>query len=152
MMTSQISLFPHAMEPATFVVDVSVARTWMARRFATKYTIDVMSTLIRASAIAPRGLVLDLADEMLLHERQGYYSSSQTDAELMILKGYPILIDDLTLPLAWGTVLSRARSHTLTCRSASYLELSLRLNLPLATVDPSLTQAATAVGVSLFVP
>jgi predicted nucleic acid-binding protein len=151
-MSSSPILFPHAMEPATFVVDASVARTWMARRFATHYTIDVMSTLTRSTAIAPRGLVIELADEMLLHERQGYYSSTQTDAELIVLMGYPILVDDLTLPLAWGTVLSLARSHALTCRAAAYLELAIRRNLPLATIDPSLTRAAAAAGVSLYVP
>ncbi|HEV3386519.1 MAG TPA: hypothetical protein VG097_17010 [Gemmata sp.] len=32
------------------------------------------------------------------------------------------------------------------------IELAIRRNLPLATIDPSLTRAAAAAGVSLFVP
>jgi predicted nucleic acid-binding protein len=111
-----------------------------------------MSALVRSTAIAPRGFVIELAEEILLLERQGQYSATQTNAELAILMGYPILVDDLTLPLAWGAVLSLARTYALSCRSATYLELALRRNLPLAAIDTSLTRAATAAGVSLYVP
>jgi hypothetical protein len=102
MMTPPTQPFPNATEPAAFVVDVSVTRTWIARRLGTIYTFDVMSALVRSTAIAPRGFVIELAEEILLLERQGQYSATQTNAELAILMGYPILVDDLTLPLAWG--------------------------------------------------
>ena len=145
-------LFPNAMEPAAFVVDISVACTWIARSLGTSYTFDVMSALVRSTAITPRGFVLELADEILLLEKQGLFSAKQINAELVVFMGFPILIDDLTLPLTWGTVLSLARTHFLSCKTAAYLELALRRNLPLATIDAFLSRAATAAGVSLFVP
>jgi predicted nucleic acid-binding protein len=43
-----------------------------------------------------------------------------------------------------------ARAHNLSSYDASYLELAMRLGLPLATLDDKLKTAAKAVGVSLF--
>lgn len=42
-----------------------------------------------------------------------------------------------------------ARTHRLTAYDAAYLELALRLHLPLATRDAALAAAATAAGVAL---
>jgi predicted nucleic acid-binding protein len=53
---------------------------------------------------------------------------------------------------AWPEVLDLARSHGITVRDAADLDLALRLNLPLATSDPQLTQAAGAAGVPIFTP
>jgi predicted nucleic acid-binding protein len=43
-----------------------------------------------------------------------------------------------------------ARAHTLSAYDAAYLELAIRLGLPLATLDDRLEAAATAVGVTLY--
>jgi predicted nucleic acid-binding protein len=45
-----------------------------------------------------------------------------------------------------------ARRFRLSAYDAAYLELSLRLGLPLATLDASLIKAAEAAGVALFSP
>ena len=144
--------FLHAKEPAAFVVDVSVTRTWIVRKLATNYTFDVMTALNRLTAIAPHGLAFELAEDILLLELQGQFIASQADSELLVFMNFPILIDELTLQTTWGNVLPLARVHSLSVRMASYLELAIRRNLPLATIDPSLSRAATAAGVILFVP
>jgi len=43
-----------------------------------------------------------------------------------------------------------ARFHRLTAYDAAYLELALRLNAPLATLDDALSNAARAEGVVLI--
>jgi len=43
-----------------------------------------------------------------------------------------------------------ARQHSLSIYDAAYLELALRLGLPLATRDVALARAATEAGVALF--
>jgi predicted nucleic acid-binding protein len=48
------------------------------------------------------------------------------------------------------TVVMLARRHRLTVYDASYLELALRLGLPLASLDGELRQAAIACGVALL--
>jgi predicted nucleic acid-binding protein len=49
-----------------------------------------------------------------------------------------------------ATVLALAREHRLTVYDAAYLELALRADLPLATLDRQLTAAARAARVSLL--
>ena len=47
-------------------------------------------------------------------------------------------------------VITLARRHTLTVYDASYLELAMRENVPLATLDKKLAAAAEAEGVPLI--
>jgi ribonuclease VapC len=63
----------------------------------------------------------------------------------------PIRIDDRTAALAFGTTSALAARANLTVYGAGYLELALRLGLPLASLDTRLSQAATAGGVRLIV-
>ena len=50
----------------------------------------------------------------------------------------------------WGDVLRLARKHKLTAYDAAYLELALRRNLPLATLDKQLLTALHASGFTLY--
>jgi predicted nucleic acid-binding protein len=45
-----------------------------------------------------------------------------------------------------------SRAHSLSAYDASYLELAIRLGLPLAALDGKLETAAQAMGVPLFHP
>jgi predicted nucleic acid-binding protein len=45
-----------------------------------------------------------------------------------------------------------SRAHSLSAYDASYLELAIRLGLPLAALDGKLKTAAQAMGVPLFHP
>ncbi|MCE9565661.1 MAG: type II toxin-antitoxin system VapC family toxin [Planctomycetes bacterium] len=53
---------------------------------------------------------------------------------------------------AWSHILPLARAYSLPVYDAAYLELALRLKLPLATIDPNLTRTAANVGVPIFTP
>jgi predicted nucleic acid-binding protein len=48
--------------------------------------------------------------------------------------------------------LDLARSHKLTAYDAAYLELAMRLGVPLAARDDALEKAAVAVGQPLYKP
>lgn len=51
---------------------------------------------------------------------------------------------------ALTTILRLAETHRLTTYDASYLELAMRLGVPLATLDKSLRHAAGEAGVPLL--
>ena len=51
---------------------------------------------------------------------------------------------------ALGDTLNLARRYRLSAYDAAYLELALRLGLPLATLDADLVKAATTAGLSIF--
>jgi predicted nucleic acid-binding protein len=66
------------------------------------------------------------------------------------LEDLPILIDRETSDRAWRETLALADKHNLTVYDATYLELSLRLSLPFATLDDDLRNAAQHEGVPLL--
>lgn len=81
--------------------------------------------------------------------RRGRISPDQMAAFLADLAMLPFEVDDQ--PREAG-VLGLARRHKLTVYDAAYLELAQRGNLPLATVDDALIQAARGSGISVFEP
>ena len=50
----------------------------------------------------------------------------------------------------WSATAQLAKAHNLTAYDATYLELALRLAMPLATSDAALIRAAEREGVSVF--
>ena len=146
-------LFPsYSDRTPIFVLDVAVVAAWLLHNRASQYTVDVQWRLMKQAAIVPSVWFPCLADLFLAAERIGATTRSKIDAFLSGLPSFPIFVDDETEYRAWGNTLDVARSHGITVSDAAYLELALRLNLPLATIDPALTRAAASVGVPLFTP
>ena len=146
-------LFPNAYGQPGFVLTASVALVWVVRnRAPTTYPYDVVSSLIRTTAIVPGSFLLDLAEAMVTAERQGQITPTHATANLSILTGYPIAVDYETPALAWNKILDLARAHSISVRDAAHLELALRLNLPLATTDATLLRVAAVAAVPIFTP
>jgi predicted nucleic acid-binding protein len=61
-----------------------------------------------------------------------------------------IVIDQTTAAHALGDTLNLARRYKLSAYDAAYLELALRMGLPLATLDAGLANAATTAGITTF--
>ena len=85
-------------------------------------------------------------------ERRKRSTQAQATKWLRLLSALPIAVDAKTPGAAFNEVLSLARSHGLTAYDAAYLELAIRLGLPLATLDDALKRAAQTVGVPLYAP
>jgi predicted nucleic acid-binding protein len=83
-------------------------------------------------------------------ERRKRSTEAETIKWTGILKALPIDVDADTNLHAWSDTLNLARGHQLTAYDAAYLELAIRRNLPLATMDAELKKAARAVGVEIF--
>ncbi len=81
----------------------------------------------------------------MLHALHG--AGSQGCGGLWVIK---IAIDQANVSTAWHDTLALAGSHRLTSYSAAYLELALRLGLPLASRDQALNAAASQEGVPLL--
>jgi predicted nucleic acid-binding protein len=60
-------------------------------------------------------------------------------------------VDPATFAQALSDTLQLARRYKLSSYDASYLELALRLGMPLATLDEDLQKAAKKAGVKRFV-
>ena len=69
---------------------------------------------------------------------------------ISLIESLNIEVDNTGAERAFDSLLPLCRTHQLTSYDALYLELALRRQLPLATLDEPLRQAASALGVSLL--
>jgi len=77
-------------------------------------------------------------------------TEARSGAFLELLAGVNIDVDAATYAHALSATLQLARRYRLSAYDASYLELALRLGLPLATLDEELQKAARKAGVRKF--
>jgi predicted nucleic acid-binding protein len=82
-------------------------------------------------------------------ERRGRMNAAAQAVFLERLRQLPIAIEHR--PAAWlaQQILPLARTYNLSAYDAAYLELAIREELPLATLDDDLRRAASAAGVTL---
>lgn len=137
---------------ADFVLDSSVALAWYFQDEADAYADAVAARFRAARALVPLIWPLEVANAVLMGERRQRSTEAQAARWLGYLASLPIAVDDLTNDQAWSEVLRLGRAHRLSAYDAAYLELALRRNLPLATLDEGLQAAAGAAGVSVFSP
>ena len=93
---------------------------------------------------------LEVANAFQSAIRRKRISATYRDQSLAELTRMPITIDADTNVYAWTTTLRLAERFALTTYDSSYLELAQRQNLPLATLDAELREAAAALGITLF--
>ena len=131
----------------TFVVDASVALGWALTDESHSLPAQAMARLLASEAWAPSLWWFELRNALVVNERRGRLSEADTTLFLNSVARLPVALDR---DPDGATVLMLARRHRLTVYDASYLELALRLGLPLASLDSELRQAATACGVALL--
>jgi predicted nucleic acid-binding protein len=135
---------------AGLVLDASVALSWCFDDEATAATREVLRGLHTDRAVAPSLLPLEIANVLTLAERRRRIDRSRVAEFIGLIDSLAIEIDGQTSARALHAVLDLARDKALTAYDASYLELALRLGLPLATKDVALRRAAVPLGVRLL--
>ena len=130
-----------------FVLDNSVVCGWFLENQATAYTAAVGRRLQEEKAYAPPVWELELAN--VLRAACMRQQMTQTAAHVVIeqVLSLPIEIDRKPVPA--NEILGLALRFGLCSYDAAYLELAVRLNAPLATIDERLKRVAGEAGVSL---
>jgi len=119
----------------TFVLDCSVTMAWYFKDEANSYANTVRKSLSSAGAVVPALWPLEVANILVLGERRQRSTEADASKWLRYLQMLPIQVDDETAVRAWSDILHVARSYDLSVYDAAYLELALRLALPLASLD-----------------
>ena len=133
-----------------FVLDGSVTMVWGFEDEADDYAEAILERMPDLQAHVPSLWPLEVANALLVGERRRRITSAETARFLAILGAFPITVDDQTVAHAWSDTMHLARAHNLSSYDAAYLELAIRLGLPLAALDGKLKTAAGAMGVPLF--
>ena len=137
------------MSPA-FIVDCSLAMTWVFIDEATTETRQLFRRLATESALVPSHWFLEVSNVLVISERRKRISVTESTQFLTLLDALQIEIDNEALARAFDHILPLARTHALTTYDAAYLDLALRRQLPLASLDDDLRRAAMTLGVQVL--
>jgi predicted nucleic acid-binding protein len=135
---------------AAFVVDCSVAMAWLFNDEATPKTEALLNRLTTETALVPAWWFIEIANVLAMAERKARITPTQSDAFIADLGKLGIERDDEAPNRAFTYLLALCRKHQLTSYDAIYLDLAVRHNLPLATLDEDLRKTAKKLGVRLL--
>ncbi|MFO0857860.1 MAG: type II toxin-antitoxin system VapC family toxin [Phycisphaerales bacterium] len=132
------------------VVDCSVTLAWCFDDEARSDCDHIQERLASEIAIVPILWKLEVANVLALAERKGRVAPERVAATFARLSDLLIIEDEDTSTHAWSSTIDLARKHKLTTYDAAYLELAIRKQIPLATLDVELQRAAAAATVPLI--
>lgn len=134
-----------------FVLDASVTLAWLIDASIDPYALRVRRLLLKGQqALVPSLWQLELANGFVVAERRAILSSTETE---QILQNFQAVLGSAIQmardPISTVRVISAARTFGLTACDAAYLQLASQEQLPIATLDRGLAQAAKRAGVPL---
>jgi len=136
---------------AVFVPDASVSLVWCFADEATPYTEALLDRLIGGEEGAvPPHWPLEILNGLIQAKRRGRVADPIVRKFVSRLISFRIVVDSDSGLSHLNAIQELAERHRLTSYDAAYLELAIRLRLPLATFDGALRQAALAENVPLL--
>ncbi len=133
-----------------FVLDCSISISWCLVDEDDDYANSILPLMTDATAWVPEIWSLEVVNTLLVAERRNRMTIEQSEQVIKLLQSLPIVIDTLTSSQAFQRTLKLGREQSLASYDAAYLELALRKNLPLATNDYRLIEAAKRCQVRLM--
>lgn len=132
----------------SMVIDASLTLSWFFEDESTAKTMDLLDRIAREGAVAPTLWRMEVANGFQTAIRRRRIDAAYRDSSLNDLKHLPIMIDTSSDAHIWTSAVRFSDRYGLTIYDACYLDLSERLNLPLATLDHKLQDAAIRLGLS----
>jgi predicted nucleic acid-binding protein len=134
-----------------FIVDNSVVMAWAFADEDEEYPVDVLKNLENSTALVPAIWLLELTNVLAVAERRSCLTESESLRFLTLLSELPIeVVQDSKDINTARQLLFIARDFNLSAYDASYLDLAIERNLPLATLDSKLRCAAKKAGIAIW--
>ena len=135
-----------------WIVDASLTLGWYLKDEDDRtYNLDVLAGLKTNGALVPFLWTYEVANGLVMAHRRKRLAESDIATILQSLKALPITVDApdadkvMQLPVL-------ALKHQLTAYDTAYIELALRLKLPIATKDAAMKRAMTTCGIETVKP
>ncbi len=133
------------------MLDASVALAWVFDDERGGLPDALLEALPDFEVTVPAHWILEVTNGLQLAQRRGRLRPGETASDLLErLAPLPIHVDPETTVRGWAEIPALAERYRLTTYDAAYLELALRLDAALATVDNALADAARHLGISVF--
>lgn len=140
------------MNAPRFVLDNSVVMAWCFEDEASRYADAVLESLDSGEAFVPAIWPLEVGNVLLVAEHGNRLGKAGVVRFLTLLKALPIVVEQETPERMLTEIAALARDQHLSTYDASYLDLAMRLGLPLASQDNGLRKAAKRCQVPIYAP
>lgn len=134
----------------SLVLDASVTLAWAFEDEGGEYAASVLHALHGAEAVVASHWGLEVTNGLLVAERRNRIDPEAAARFIRQLLALPIVIEPASRSLPFTSTYRFARTRNLSSYDAGYLEVAVRLGLPLATLDRPLLAAAEAERVRRF--
>lgn len=132
-----------------FVLDCSITLAWCFEDESNDYTDNILENLQTATAVVPTIWPLEVANVLLLSKKKKRITEVQAASFIDALSELPIVVDPSTTSRAMHSIFALANQSDLTIYDAAYLELAIREEIPLLTLDKALIKAAKKLNIPL---
>jgi len=134
-----------------FIADASATLPWCFADEATPWTEGLLDRLQGGEeVVVPAHWPIEVMNGLIMAVRRKRIDLDRVARFATDLASLTVRIEPPCAAALWYTVLGMATKHDLTVYDAAYLELALRIGLPLATLDGDLQRAARSEGVTLL--
>lgn len=134
-----------------YVLDCSVVIAWIFQDEATAQTETLREQLAESIAIVPAIWHLEVTNTLVVSAHRGRIQLTEIPSLISLLESLPLEVDPQTSSQAFSQTFKLAQNYQLSAYDAAYLELAMRQNLPLATLDQRLQEVAKRCGVVLLI-
>ena len=134
----------------SFVVDNSIVMSWCFKDETNQYADTVLEHLAETTAFVPSIWPVEVVNVLLIAERRKRLSEADSVRSITLLSQLPIIVEHERPERIRVDLLALARANNLSSYDASYLDLSMRKGLPIATLDTRLIGAARMANVPIF--
>lgn len=134
-----------------FILDCSITMAWLFEDEKTPYTEEILKQLTQhAKAVVPSLWYTEVSNVLLVAEKRHRITVAQIQHFWGILRQLPIGMQYQQGEHEIDSVLNLGRQYQLSAYDATYLDLAIRLNYPLASLDKALLKAAQDSGVAVY--
>lgn len=139
---------------AQIVLDCSIVMAWCFEDEKTELTEKIFDKfqVDELTAFVPAIWSFEVANVLLVAQKKRRISPTKAREFQEALSMLSINIDISSIKKTSGSTFELAKEENLTIYDAAYLELAIRNNLPLASLDNDLKKAANKLSVKLYKP
>jgi predicted nucleic acid-binding protein len=134
----------------SFVVDNSVVISWCFKDETNKYGDAVLDRLTKSTAIVPPIWPLEVVNVLLVAERRNRLKQVDSVRFITLLSQLPIVVEHERPGEKMKDLLALVKANHLSSYDAAYLDLSMKKDCPIATLDKKLIEAAKKVNVTIL--
>ena len=133
-----------------FVIDNSIVMSWCFNDETNRYADAVLDKLSESEAIVPSVWSLEVVNVLLVAERRKRLKQVDSVRFITLLSQLPIAVEHEAPAQMMKDLLALGRASNLSSYDASYLDLAMRKDCPIATLDKKLMEAAQKVDVKIL--